>query len=190
MLFLSIDVGIRNLAYVIIEVEQGDRKPKIVEWKTVELCETIDNACKVDNTVIGVNICERLKHLIASHKFDKIIIENQIGRNAIKMKSIQSMLIMYFVTNDYDHQSIVNYNAVHKLKYFVGKKKTTYAERKKLSKKIVKELCNLEFGAWSNFFDKSKKKDDLSDCLLQGLDYIVKFDYTNNNLYEQISIVQ
>jgi phosphopantetheine adenylyltransferase len=94
------------------------------------------------------------------------------------------------VTKNYDDQSIVNYNAVHKLKYFVGKKKTTYAERKKLSKKIVKELCNVEFSAWSNFFDKSKKKDDLSDCLLQGLDYIVKFDYTDNNLYEQISIVE
>lgn len=190
MLFLSIDVGIRNLAYVIIEVEENNQKPTIVDWKIVELCETTDNACKVDNTVIGVNICERLKTMIDSYKFDKIIIENQIGRNAIKMKSIQSMLVMYFVTKNYDDQSIVNYNAVHKLKYFVGKKKTTYAERKKLSKKIVKELCNVEFSTWSNFFDKSKKKDDLSDCLLQGLDYIVKFDYTTYNLYEQISIVE
>lgn len=188
MLFLSIDVGIRNLAYVVFEVNEEDIT--IIEWKTMELCNSNIHACKVDNTIIGINICERFKDLNERFKFHKIIIENQIGRNAIKMKSIQNMLVMYFITKNYNETSIVNYNAANKLKYFVGKKKTTYAERKKLSKVIVAEMCNVKFSTWSNFFKKSKKKDDLSDCLLQGLDYLMKFDFIKTGLYEGITIVQ
>ena len=74
--------------------------------------------------------------LLDKYVFDMIIIENQIGQNAIKMKSIQSMLIMFFVTQNYEREQIINYNAANKLKRFLGKKKTTYTERKKMSKVI------------------------------------------------------
>jgi hypothetical protein len=190
MLFLSIDVGIRNLAYIIIEVDENTKETIIIEWKITELCEVSDNACKVNNVVIGKNICDRLEDLMSRYKFYKIIIENQIGVNAIKMKSIQSMLVMYFITKHYDELSIINYNAANKLKHFTGKKKTTYAERKKLSKIIVKQLCNFKFLKWEHFFEKSKKKDDLSDCLLQGLDYLVRFEHIGDEIYKQITIVQ
>lgn len=189
MLYISIDVGIRNLAYIIINVETETSKIDIVEWKVIELCEPTDNACKVDNTVIGKNICKRLKYLIDDFVFDKVIIENQIGRNAIKMKSIQSMLVMFFVANNYDETSIVNYNAANKLKFFLGKRKTTYAERKKMSKMIVADICRNAYKERYDFFTKSKKKDDLSDCFLQALDYVIKFSHITPSIYDNVKIV-
>jgi len=189
MRFLSIDVGIRNLAYVIFDIDDDNNATKIVDWKIVEMCEKDENACKIDNTTIGMRMRDHMKELLTQYDFDKIVIENQIGQNAIKMKSIQSMLVMFFVTENYDNTNIVNYNAANKLKHFLGKKKTTYAERKKLSKTISAEICEILYPEWSDFFNKSKKKDDLADCLLQILDFSVKHEYILNTIYDEITIV-
>ena len=187
MLFLSIDVGIRNLAYVVLSVDDG--KTTIIDWDIIELCEKDENACKVDNVKIGIRMDEKMLKLLDKFAFDKIIIENQIGQNAIKMKSIQSLLIMFFITNKYKYEQIINYNAANKLKHFLGKKKTTYTERKKLSKTITGQVCEIQYPDWMDFFTKSKKKDDLADCLLQVLDYLVKNDYLSVLIYDGIDEV-
>ena len=160
MLFLSIDVGIRNLAYVVISIEQEEEQQlsTIIDWNIMELCEKDENACKIDNVRIGMRMREQMTKLVDKYVFDKIIIENQIGQNAIKMKSIQSMLVMYFITEKYEHDQIINYNAANKLKHFLGKKKTTYAERKKLSKVLTEKICSLHYQEWLPFFQKCKKK--------------------------------
>ena len=158
MLLLSIDVGIRNLAYIILNIDIDKDTITIIEWNNIELCNSNENASKVCNVLIGINMKNEFSSILEKYTFDKIIIENQIGRNAIKMKSIQSMLVMYFIMNNYKEEEIINYNAGNKLKYYLNNKKTTYAERKKISKKIVKELCNKIYTDWSIFFNKSKKK--------------------------------
>tara|TARA_Y100000389_G_scaffold186882_1_gene207736 strand:+ start:233 stop:805 length:573 start_codon:yes stop_codon:yes gene_type:complete len=186
MLFLSIDVGIRNLAYVVISVENQEKTSSIVEWNIMELCEKDENACKVDNVIIAMKMNEQITKLLEKFVFDKIIIENQIGQNAIKMKSIQSLLIMFFVTKKYSNKEIINYNAANKLKHFLGKKKTTYSERKKLSKAITDKICCKQYPEWLTFYQKCKKKDDLSDCLLQVLDYSIKHNYLPISIYDDI----
>tara|TARA_B100001996_G_C18474818_1_gene521439 strand:- start:162 stop:755 length:594 start_codon:yes stop_codon:yes gene_type:complete len=187
MLLLSIDVGIRNLAYVVINVDEIDKKSSIIDWNIMELCEKDENACKVDNTKIGAKMNEHMLKLLDKFVFDKVIIENQIGQNAIKMKSIQSMIVMFFVTQNYKQEQIINYNAANKLKYFLGKKKTTYAERKKLSKKITNEICISQYSDWVVFFQQCKKKDDLADCLLQVLDYSIKNAFLTTDVYDNVS---
>ena len=99
MLIISIDVGIRNLAYIIIKVE-GLNKHNIIEWNVVELCNKDEKAAKVSNENIGKNIYREFNNLFTNYKFDKILIENQIGKNAIKMKSIQGMITMYFIMKE------------------------------------------------------------------------------------------
>jgi len=183
MLFLSIDVGIRNLAYVVISIEEGEKTSSIVEWDIMELCEKDENACKVDNVTIGMRMNEKMSKLLEKFVFDKIVIENQIGQNAIKMKSIQSLLIMFFVIKNYNQQQIINYNAANKLKRFLGKKKTTYAERKKLSKVITDKITANQYPDWLSFFQKCKKKDDLADCLLQVIDYAIKNEYISTSIF-------
>jgi len=183
MLILSIDVGIRNLAYVVIDINEFEKKSSIIDWNIMELCNKDENACKVDNTKIGIKMNSHMLKLLDKFVFDKVIIENQIGQNAIKMKSIQSMIVMFFVTQHYEQENIINYNAANKLKHFLGKKKTTYSERKKLSKEITNDICNNHYTEWLEFFQKCKKKDDLADCLLQVLDYCVKNSLLTSEIY-------
>lgn len=184
MIIISIDVGIRNLAYVIIEVI-GLNDHKILEWDVLELCAKDVKASCVDNVVIGENMKILMNEKYSPYTFDKIIIENQIGQNAIKMKTIQGMINMYFIMNGYNQEQILNYNAVHKLKPFIEKgTKTTYAERKKMSKEITQQLCDKYYGSsMLEYYKNFKKKDDLADCLLQGLDYIKKQGLNDESFY-------
>ena len=96
MFILSIDVGIRNLAYVIVEVVNLDTH-RIIKWDVLELIEPDEKAAMVDNTKIGLSLYKQLDEVLEGHHLDKILIENQIGQNAIKMKCIQGMINMYFV---------------------------------------------------------------------------------------------
>lgn len=186
MLFLSIDVGIRNLAYVVLFVDTEEKSSTIIDWNIMEMCEKDENACKIDNVKIGIRMKAKMCKLLEKFVFDKIIIENQIGQNAIKMKSIQSLLMMFFIMQNYEYGQIINYNAANKLKHFLGKKKTTYTERKKMSKNITEKVCELQYSEWYAFFTKSKKKDDLSDCLLQLLDYLIKNEHLSKSIYEGV----
>ena len=187
MHILSIDVGIRNLAYILVETQEID-KHVIVDWTVLELIQPHEKAAKVDNTVIGKNMCEQLDTVLKDKKIDIILIENQIGQNAIKMKAIQGMLNMYFIMRNYEVSQIINYNAIHKLKYFLkDKQKTTYGERKKMSKEITHCLCKIYYGDdILTYYDTFKKKDDLADCLLQVLDYIYKQKQLTPVFYEKI----
>jgi hypothetical protein len=188
MYIISFDVGIRNLAFIIIDVSEEDKSHQIVEWNVLELCPKNVKACHVDNIVIGMSMMKQLDDIISNYRFDKIIIENQIGQNAIKMKSVQGMLNMYFIMRNYDDNHIVNYNAVHKLKSFLGSKKTTYSERKKLSKQVTRQIIMIHFNEQLEHYDQYKKKDDLADCYLQVLDYINKKGYVNEEFYTSVNI--
>ncbi len=191
MYIISFDVGIRNLAYIIIEIKQDTSMNyihNIIQWDVIELCDKDVKASSVDNIIIGKNIVKYLDEKLNDYKFEIILIENQIGQNAIKMKTIQGMLNMYFIMRYYDETNIINYNAVHKLKYFLGKKKTTYNERKKLSKLITQNLCETYYMEKLDYYKKFKKKDDLADCLLQCIDYMRKQNYLISDFYTKICI--
>ena len=176
MKIISIDIGIKNFAYVVINSDDNSSgECKIEDWNIVELCDKSTNASKVDLIEVGETMKQKFSEIFENNYFDMILIENQIGRNAIRMKMLQGMVAMYFIMIGYSKESILNYNAINKLKNFMkGKQKTTYQERKKMSKDICKGLVENKFTNMNELYNKSKKKDDLADCLLQGLDYLKK----------------
>jgi hypothetical protein len=133
---------------------------------------------KVDLVTIGHNIQIQFDNILADHlhNINTIIIENQIGPIANKMKTVQGMISQYFImrNNNIDIQFI---SACNKLKDFASEKikeKLSYKDRKKMGTDICNDFVNndFRFTSWSDFFKKHKKKDDLSDCFLQGLWFI------------------
>ena len=127
---------------------------------------------------IGCAIKERLDRLdtFTFSGIDTILIENQISPIANRMNCIQGMLSQYFIMKDMSN--ILFISAANKLKLFLGKKKTTYGERKKIGVVITAKLLeknddnNINKVKICEMFNKHKKKDDLADCFLQGIWYM------------------
>jgi hypothetical protein len=137
---------------------------------------TKTNATKVDLVTIGRNMQEKFDDILGDDlsTIDTIIIENQIGPLANKMKTIQGMISQYFIMKNNNIQ-IEFISASNKLKDYAEKKeKMDYKQRKSLAVKTTLEMVtnNDLFKEWEQFFTKHSKKDDLSDCFLQGLWFI------------------
>ena len=124
---------------------------------------------------IGVNIKNKFNELfIKEGKIDYVIIENQIGPLAIRMKTIQGMILQYFIMSNLNVDYIEFISASNKLKDCDIKDKEKYSDRKKLGiAKCLGILTNdFRFNEHIKYFNDHKKKDDLSDSFLQGLWFI------------------
>ena len=132
--------------------------------------DTVSNILTSEMNMIeyGINLKKLFHKTFNNINIDLVIIENQIGPLALRMKTLQGMIMQHFIENGITN--IAPVNSSNKLKEFLGNKKTTYDERKKESIKITKNLIiNTN---WNEHFDKHKKKDDLADCFLQAKWYI------------------
>jgi uncharacterized Fe-S cluster-containing MiaB family protein len=155
--------------------------------KKKDLLETLDNYIKENilsvikpissNEIslidIGIAISKSLDKHISLLSIDKIIIENQISPIANRMKTIQGMVAQYFIMKNFYHIEFIS--AINKLKPFTSEK-MNYKQRKTFSILITIKLIqeNPLLHTWKSLFDTHKKKDDLADCLLQGLWYLQK----------------
>ena len=141
-------------------------------------CYTIiakTNATKVNLVTIGRNIQHKFDEIFNDNlsSINTIIIENQIGPIANKMKTIQGMISQYFIMRN-NNINIEFISACNKLKDFLSEEKIDYKQRKKLGVQTCLGIVNndFRFKEWNTFFAKHNKKDDLSDCFLQGIWYI------------------
>ena len=90
------------------------------------------NANKVDLVTIGRNIQYKFDNILDEHvsSIDTVIIENQIGPIANKMKTIQGMVSQYFIMKN-NNVNVEFVSASNKLKDLVDDK-SDYKQRKKL----------------------------------------------------------
>ena len=152
---------------------------------------TSSNASQIDLITIGKNIKNKFNKIFSiDEKIDYVLIENQISPIANRMKTIQGMIAQYFIMNS-NTQHIEFVSSINKLKNNSKDKiqieqsinakndnsdntNNDYKSRKKQG--IVKclEILTQEhhFNIMLPFFNNHKKKDDLSDCFLQGLWFI------------------
>ena len=132
--------------------------------------ETVDSR-SINIVTYGKRIKTFFTKLMLKFKIDCLLIENQIGPLALRMKMIQGMIMQHFI--EVDCEQIKEISPANKLKEFV-KKKTTYKERKRVSIDITRQLIseNDSLHVWLSHFNTHKKKDDLADSYLQGLWYI------------------
>lgn len=184
MRILSFDVGIKNLAYCILE------PPKIKYWEVINLENSTDHA------KLYVDLIESLdsrKDVLLN--VDTVLIEKQPSFNP-KMRIIAGCLQTYFfirgvVDSDNKIKVIKFYSPKNKLKCYNSKEPleipeggNKYSQTKKAGVVICEKLLlesNKDFLA---FFKGSKKKDDLADSYLQGLTYYLQLNkmLSNNSL--------
>jgi len=154
MSILSFDVGIKNLAFCMINKETNE----IISWNVCEI------PVNMEKQIAFLDTCE-----FWNFPFDTVIIEKQPAKNT-KMRLIEITLNVYFLMKKI--KKVATYSSKHKLGS-IGKTtrgKHNYNVRKKYG--VAMTNVYLRDGSlFKGFFDMHKKKDDLSDCLLQALSY-------------------
>lgn len=184
MRILSIDCGIKNLAYCVLECDQDSFK--IVEWNIL-------NVQGGDFYTTSQQLVDVLvdTFVTSDDPFDFVLIENQpVIKNPV-MKSIQVVIYTFFLMmskQQGNETEIKLMSASNKLK--VKHKpptltqdtgpttKNKYQENKKLSIAYTKHYLR-DDETWLTRFMQEKKKDDLADSFLQGVFFIEKFVLTN-----------
>ena len=117
----------------------------------------------------GISLKDKFSDIFNYQDIDIVIIENQIGPLALRMKTLQGMITQHFIENGIKNIEMIN--SSNKLNQILGGgKKMCYSERKKASiKYTLNDLNeNTEISKWFDHFNKHTKKDDLADCYLQA----------------------
>jgi Poxvirus A22 protein len=210
MFVLSIDIGIKNLAHCLFHVDHGIKIVAwdVVNLTNEYVCKTClkkakyedddDFYCNKHKTIQSTEICyknskeytmidlgitlnDKYNMIFKDQPIDVILIENQIGPLANRMKTLQGMIIQYWIMKQVKNIHCIS--SSNKLKLFV-KGKTSYKDRKSKSIEITKTLMIPE---WLDHFNSHKKKDDLADTYLQGIWYfyqnkIINAEYLKLNV--------
>lgn len=159
MRILSIDVGIKNLAIVKMDICSSDN----VQIKDVFLLDICDKG-KAKDTKFD----DKIKNLISLldnidlKTIEKVIIENPPSLKNPQLKSIGVALYVYFTTKNINSQFISPSKKLSKEE----NKILTYKERKaKAIERVLEKIGKIN----CDFLDKFKKKDDICDCILQAI---------------------
>ena len=164
MILLSFDIGVKNLAYCLLDTTDSC----ILDWDVLD--------CSGENETLRV--IEELDKLEYLTQADIVLLEKQPSFNP-KMRNISTAIYVYFVLRIQHEQErkakILFYAAKHKLKCCTltieHKCKDKYRQNKNLGIAHTRHLLK----SHNEFFESHKKKDDLADSYLQGLSYIIYF---------------
>ena len=176
MKIISFDIGIKNLSYCIL-----DEEFKIYDWNIVNLCGDWD--IKKDKYQILENIPKKLDEYDVLD-VDVVLLENQPCLKNPVMKTIQIIIYTYFLIRGMHNEEspiskILFISARNKLSFYDGPTvechlKNKYSKTKFLAKEYTKYYLTEQNNEEKlEYFNSHKKKDDLSDCYLQGMSYFV-----------------
>ena len=199
MIYISFDIGIKNLALCILEYNNNEIS--IIDWRVITLFDKKKDVNGI-NSLSEIlfleldNIIGLLKEL--NHDYiDYVLIENQPSNLNGIMKSIQLLIYSYFSLLkhwDKNIDEVLLVNATLKLQNHDYKpeplvkidsnrtkkeqKRDKYRNNKndaiEITKYYIKDNNLLE-----KYFMEHKKKDDLADTLLQTVSYIKKTSKEN-----------
>lgn len=164
MLILSFDIGIKNLAYCLIDSEDKC----ILDWNVLDCSGT-------NETLRVIQELDNLEYLCEA---DVVLLERQPSFNP-KMRNISTAIYVYYIMRIQHERrkntKIMFYAAKHKLKCsnitIEHRSKCKYRQNKNLGVVHTRHLIK----SHQDFFEKCKKKDDLADCYLQAYSYILFF---------------
>tara|TARA_B100000927_G_scaffold216105_1_gene176361 strand:- start:1590 stop:2180 length:591 start_codon:yes stop_codon:yes gene_type:complete len=192
-MILSFDIGIKNLAYCILDKHE-DNKLSIIKWDIIKLLEDNEKCKGFPLDELTKRLYKQLNSHFYSYNITKVLLENQpVLKNPV-MKSVQMIVFSFFqyqaILLAREINTIKLINASNKLK--VGKTfteinnnediikiKSKYTRNKKFAieytYKILQDRIE-NFETLIEYFKENKKRDDLADAFLQGIYYI---DFVN-----------
>ena len=180
MRVLSIDIGIINLAFCIVDFNLEEHTFELIHSEKVCIGNMKDTCHKLSTSLIDFF---DESEIVNEKPLDYVFIENQISR-AIKNTILGYSAISYFYTkslncehNMHVHfvsprdkfKSIESYFPGILENYDINSQTAKSADLKKLSIQIATDLCNdLQIEKGLEALKNYKKKDDISDVLLQS----------------------
>jgi hypothetical protein len=175
MIVVSFDIGIRNMAYCVME-KLNDDNFKILYWDLID----VSKGKKLSTLELTKNIYNEFDKIMDRYiNADYILIEMQpFLAKSSKLKMISHLIYSYFVLRCIIEEKSPNikdvkYVSAHvKLEFCKGKKyneKMDYKDKKKRSIMYCQKLISEEDNKILNSF---KKKDDLSDAFLYSFTHM------------------
>jgi hypothetical protein len=173
-----------------ISLDVSDTKPVIVarisafftEKMLVPITHKKTNAGAVDLVSIGRNMKTEFGKIESFKNVKHVIVENQISPIATRMKSIQGMLAQYFIMQS-DDINIEFLSSIGKLKGFEKQNENLDSEYQQHKKDAIfyctQLLATERYAAWKDVLN-TKKKDDLADCFLQGIQWMKRKNIISN----------
>lgn len=166
---VSCDVGTKNLALCIIKTSKDFDNSHILGMDLLQITKETSFCCKLLSETL-----EKLQQWYISHQqffFDEIVhfvIERQPNRSYL-MSMVMSSVLTWAYCN-FNGGSFNIANPKHKLGFVHFPKSLSYQNRKKKAVEIALKMTSSS--PWHAVIQSHKKKDDICDCLLQGLYYL------------------
>jgi len=192
MIYISFDIGIKNLALCILKKTD---KIEVLDWRIIAIAESKKELKGIDD--ISERVYNEMDIIVGFLKeaninmIDYVLIENQPSNLNGIMKTIQHIIYNYFNLikhwdKDVDNVVLVNASLKSKTHEYVpdikydeseGKKNAKNFRRSKYvyNKKLSIDICQnyiKDNERLKDIFVNNKKKDDLSDACLQAVSYI------------------
>ena len=189
MRILSIDPGIRNLAYCVLETsapsaESPPAPPRILEWEVGDMCEDIK---KPTFYQVSKSLVSLLHEKFASETYDKVLIENVPSLHNPILKSVAMIIYSFFEIQAFqlDRECDVRMvSARNKLKVknapvdalaaVTARTSNKYRQRKLLAIEYARHYLKTVFCDPEQLakFEADKKRDDKADALLQACELL------------------
>jgi hypothetical protein len=189
------DLGIKY--HILTEENRSENKKEIMDklfafflvkcFVPIKLIKNV-NASDINLITLGRNMKRMLDEVPYLDQVTHIILENQISTIASRMKTIQGMLAQYFISKLDTSVHIQFVSSLNKLKLYaprtdIEETNDKYKRHKQdaiyHTTKILEN--NILLSSWLQVFYDSKKRDDLSDSLLQGIWFLSHIKYLTIN---------
>ena len=155
MKILSIDIGVKNLAFVVLDIL--DKKVTDIECDLIDITRGF-MVKDVSNTELMDNLMEDLLYYYVPEDYDVILVEGQMAANP-KCKNISMIVYTYFRMKNKSTELISS-----RLKLGAAGKTMSYNDKKKAAVKICKDLIGDEL---STKLDALSRQHDAADAILQ-----------------------
>lgn len=190
MKLLSIDCGIKNLAFCVIDLDKNTKAFTIDRWEVIDVLNVLEESKKKHDFYETTEQLTAVLHDTFSldTAFDYVLIENQPVQKNPVMKSVQMVIYSFFLImkHQFGLETIIRLvSASNKLKILqkptllsdqITECKNEYRKKKLTAIEYCKHYLTNVLRDDANLAKllASKKKDDYADSFLQCVQFIEK----------------